>query len=131
MITKLLYNIYISLYRYINIFVILKMLTTYPFNSLSGKCRAWTKAQTTSAWNWKVISNGEAGRRGARWHEVTFTHFNDFSTLKGSKKISLLEILYSLQVRFAKQFSSQIRFNQKDITNWWLGRWNIPSIVQL
>ena len=32
-----------------------------------------SESETTSASNWKVIRDGEARRRGARWEEVTFT----------------------------------------------------------
>jgi len=39
-----------------------------------------SKSETTSASNCKVIRDGEAGRRGARW-QVTFTL--DFLALKG------------------------------------------------
>jgi len=42
------------------------------------------ESETTSGWNWKVIRDGEAGRRGARWQKVTFTlDFGDFLALKG------------------------------------------------
>ena len=42
------------------------------------------ESETTSASNWKVIKDGEAGRRGACWEEVTFTlDFSQFVALKG------------------------------------------------
>ena len=34
-----------------------------------------SKSETTSASNWNVIKDGEAGRRGARWEEVRFELF--------------------------------------------------------
>ena len=48
------------------------------FNLLSAKCvifyhknlRTMSESETTSASSWKVIRDGEAGRRGARWEEV-------------------------------------------------------------
>jgi len=36
-------------------------------------CTSTSESETTSGWNWKVIRDGETGRRGARWHKVTFT----------------------------------------------------------
>ena len=32
-----------------------------------------SESETTSSSNWKVIRDGEAGMRGARWEEVTLT----------------------------------------------------------
>jgi len=43
-----------------------------------------SESETTSDWNLEVIRDDEAGRRGARWHRVTFTldnrqsNFNNF-----------------------------------------------------
>ena len=49
-----------------------------------------SKSETTSASNCKVIRDGEAGRRGARWQKVTFT-----LALKGLKhRITQSYILY-------------------------------------
>jgi len=47
-----------------------------------------TESETTSEWNWKVIGDGEAGRRGARWHKVTFTLDTDILALKGLNFLS-------------------------------------------
>jgi len=41
-----------------------------------------SESETTSEWNWKVIRDREAGRRGARSHKVTFT-LDDILALKG------------------------------------------------
>ena len=38
-----------------------------------------SESETTSASNWKVIRDGEAGRRGEGWEEITFTL--DFNSL--------------------------------------------------
>jgi len=45
-------------------------------------CTSTSESETTSGWNWKVIRDGETGRRGARWHKVTFT-LAFLLTLKG------------------------------------------------
>jgi len=39
------------------------------------KTRSYTmsESEATSEWNWKVIRDGEAGRRGESSHKVTFT----------------------------------------------------------
>jgi len=37
------------------------------------KTSSCTESETTSEWNWKVIRDVEAGRRGARSYKVTFT----------------------------------------------------------
>ena len=35
-----------------------------------------SESETTSALNWKVIRDGEAGKRGARWEKVTFNFWH-------------------------------------------------------
>ena len=53
-----------------------------------------SKSETTSASNCKVIRDGEAGRRGARWHwQVTFTLDFQFLALKGLIKLELLQVI--------------------------------------
>ena len=66
---------------------------------------ALSESETTSASNWKVIRDGEAGRRKARWEKVTFTL--EFSALKGLKILAtkILFILGNVRLsRRAKNF---------------------------
>jgi len=57
-----------------------------------------------------VIRGGEAGRRGARWHNVTFT-LDDFLALKGLKKMFCKHLFWHFSIANSLNFIHDF-FNQ-------------------
>ena len=75
-----------------------------------------SESETTSASNWKVIRDGEAGRRDMHWEEVTFTlDFCQFVALKGLNSHSNKTLLRKNSEKNFRRISGKVNYPQKEI----------------